>query len=406
MFEIKLDMIQSIGLAIILLLIGRKLRVKIKFLEKYCIPSPVIGGFIFAVMTFILRQFNIASFTFDTTLQTFFMTMFFTSVGFNASYKVLKAGGIKVIVFLLVASGLIFIQNIGAIALSKPLGIDPLLALMTGSTAMTGGHGTAASIAPNIEHLGITTASSVAIAAATFGLISGSMVGGPVAKRLIEKYDLLKGYIVDNSNTEISKQEEEFFNKNESILNGERFATAFFMILLSMAFGTLFNYLFKKIGLDSLPYYLGPMIVAAIIRNATDSIENIVSSPIAEIKVIENIALNLFLSMALMSLRLWDLIDLALPITVLLLAQIIFTILYTRYVTFYIMGANYDAAVICAGHCGFGMGATPNGMTNMETVCNKYEYSKMAFFVVPLVGALFIDFVNVTIISGFISYLR
>ncbi|WP_068268915.1 sodium/glutamate symporter [Caviibacter abscessus] len=405
MIKIHLDMIQSIGLAIILLLIGRKMRVKIQILKKYCIPSPVIGGFIFAILTLILKQLNLATFIFDTTLQTFFMTMFFTSVGFNASYKVLKTGGIKVLIFLIVSTGLIFVQNIGAVLLAKPLGINPLLALMTGSTAMTGGHGTSASISPLIENYGIASAQSVAIAAATFGLIAGSAVGGPVARRLITKYDLLKNYKVENEVKEDVEKEEDFFNKKESILNGEKFATAFFMILLSMAFGTFFNYLFKLLGLN-FPYYLGPMIVAAIIRNITDVVTQISNSPIEEIKIIENIALNLFLSMALMTLRLWDLIDLALPITVLLLAQLIFTVLYTRYITFYVMGADYDGAVICAGHCGFGMGATPNGITNMETVCDSYEYSKIAFFVVPLVGALFIDFVNVSIITGFITYFR
>lgn len=406
MISIHLDMIQSIGLAIILLLIGRKMRMKIHFLKKYCIPSPVIGGFIFAILTLILKQLNLATFVFDTTLQTFFMTMFFTSVGFNASYKVLKTGGIKVVIFLLVSTGLIFMQNIGAVLLAKPLGINPLLALMTGSTAMTGGHGTSASISPLlVEKYGISSAQSVAIAAATFGLIAGSAIGGPLAKRLITKYDLLKNYHSQNVSKQGIEKEEDFFNKKESILSGEKFATAFFMILLSMAIGTFFNYFFIKLGLN-FPYYLGPMIVAAIIRNITDGVDRIINSPIEEIKIIENIALNLFLSMALMTLRLWDLIDLALPITILLLAQVLFTLLYTRYITFYVMGADYDGAVICAGHCGFGMGATPNGITNMETVCDNYAYSKIAFFVVPLVGALFIDFVNVSIITGFITYFK
>lgn len=401
MMEIKLDMIQSIGLAIILLLMGRKIRKKVNLLEKYCIPSPVVGGFIFAILSLALKQFQIASFVFDETLKNFFMTMFFTSVGFNASLKVLKRGGIKVIIFLGVATALIFIQNIVPIVLAKPLGIDPLLALMTGSTAMTGGHGTSASIAPAT---GLSAASSVAIASATFGLIAGSIIGGPIARKLILRHDLLNKKTNLDEKESVS-HEESFFEQSQSILNGENFSRAFFIILLSMAIGTLFNMLFVKIGIKGLPYYLGPMIVAAIIRNITDSTEKLINTPVEEIKIIENIALNLFLSMALMTLKLWELIDLALPIAILLSVQVVIMALYAYFVTFRIMGKDYDAAVITAGHCGFGMGATPNGITNMETICEKYGYSKTAFFVVPLVGALFIDFVNVSIITGFISYL-
>ena len=403
MLEIQLDMIQSIGLAIILLLIGRRLRTNMYVLEKYCIPSPVIGGLIFAILAFILKQLNIVSFNFDKTLQTFFMTMFFTSIGFNASLKVLKKGGIKVIIFLLVATGLIILQNLTAILLAKPLGIDTMIALMTGSTAMTGGHGTSASVATTL--LSGDKGLSVAIAAATFGLVSGSIIGGPIARNLIKRYDLLKNY-KNEDNFETVSHDESFFEQKESILNGEKFARAFFLILLSMAFGTGFNYLFKVLGVSTLPYYLGPMIVAAIIRNVTDLGDKFIQSPIEEIKIVENISLNLFLSMALMSLKLWDLIDLAVPVAILLIAQVIVTAIYARFVTFNIMGADYDAAVIVAGHCGFGLGATPNGITNMETVCTKYEYSKIAFFTVPLVGALFIDFVNISIISMFASYIK
>lgn len=400
MTNINFDMIQSIGLAIVLLLIGRKIRTKFKILEKYCIPSPVIGGLIFAVIALVLNELNLVSFKFDETLKTFFMTMFFTSVGFNASFKLLKKGGVKVMMFLAVATGLIIFQNIIAVVLAKPLGMDTLIALMTGSTAMTGGHGTSASVASTIAN---DKALSVAIAAATFGLISGSIIGGPISRHIINKYDLLKNYN-NNDNFESLNTEESFFENKESILNGETFARAFFMILLSMAFGTGFNYLFKLIGINGLPYYLGPMIVAAIIRNITDTFESVVDAPIEEIKIVENISLNLFLSMALMSLRLSDLIDLALPVSILLIAQVLVTAIYSRYITFNVMGADYDAAIIVAGHCGFGLGATANGITNMETVCTKYEYSKIAFLTVPIVGALFIDFVNVSIITSFISY--
>lgn len=403
MLNLKLDMIQSIGLAIILLLIGRKCRKRFKILEKYCIPSPVVGGLLFAILTLLLRNFNILEFSFDDVLQKFFMTMFFTSVGFNASIKVLKKGGVKVLIFLIVAIGLILIQNIVPILIANILNVDKSIALMTGSTALTGGHGTAAAISQSIHS---TKAASVSIASATFGLVAGSMIGGPIASRIIEKKNLLSKYMSDN-NKEVVDHEETFFEEvKKGTLNGEKFARAFFTILLAMAIGTLFNDLFKYLGIKNLPYYIGPMLVASIIRNVTDTVDSLVNSPMEEISVVENISLNLFLSMSLMTLRLWELIDLAIPISVLLLIQTVVTALYARYVTFNVMGADYDAAVIVAGHCGFGMGATPNGITNMETICDKYKYSKIAFFTVPIVGALFIDFFNVSIISIFLTYIK
>lgn len=399
MVMIHLDMIQSIGLAIILLLIGRKCRKKIKFLDKFCIPSPVVGGLLFAILTLILKELNILQFKFDDILQNFFMTMFFTSVGFNASLKVLKKGGVQVLVFLMVAVGLIVIQNIVSVVLATNLGLSKSIALMAGSTALIGGHGTAAAISQSIQD---PVAKTVAIAAATFGLVAGSMIGGPIARGLIEKHSLLEKYSPIDG-TENVEHDETFFDQKESILNGEKFARAFFTILLAMAIGTLFNMFFKYIGLKKLPYYLGPMIVAAIIRNVTDIFDAFVNSPMEEIKIVENVSLNLFLSMALMSLRLWELLGIAIPVIVLLVVQTLITAIYTRYITFNVMGANYDAAVIVAGHCGFGLGATPNGITNMETICEKYQYSKLAFFTVPIVGALFIDFFNVGIITLFIS---
>lgn len=399
MVTIHLDMIQSIGLAIILLLIGRKCRKKIKFLDKFCIPSPVVGGLLFAILTLILKELNILQFKFDDILQNFFMTMFFTSVGFNASLKVLKKGGVQVLVFLIVAVGLIVIQNIVSVVLATNLGLSKSIALMAGSTALTGGHGTAAAISQSIQD---PVAKTVAIAAATFGLVAGSMIGGPIARGLIEKHSLLEKYSPIDG-TENVEHDETFFDQKESILNGEKFARAFFTILLAMAIGTLFNMFFKYIGLKKLPYYLGPMIVATIIRNVTDIFDAFVNSPMEEIKIVENVSLNLFLSMALMSLRLWELLGIAIPVIVLLVVQTLITAIYTRYITFNVMGANYDAAVIVAGHCGFGLGATPNGITNMETICEKYQYSKLAFFTVPIVGALFIDFFNVGIITLFIS---
>ena len=407
MFELKMDMIQTISLSVILLIIGMRLRTKIKFFEKYCIPSPVIGGFLFSIIAFILKQTNIVTIKFETTLQTFFMVMFFTSVGFNASLKVLKKGGKKVLIFLFLAIGLCFAQNIVAIFLSKLIGINPLLGLMTGSTPMTGGHGTSAAIAPTIEALGIKGAGTVAIASATFGLIAGSMMGGPIANKLILKHKLLGNETLLHEKHDYNSDiDENVLKKPEPALNAERFSMAFFFILIAMGIGSYLSiFITKLLPAMNFPIYIGPMIIAAIMRNISDNSE-IFTAPTREISVLEDVSLNLFLAMALMSLKLWELIDLAIPMLILLVAQIVLIYLYLNFITFKAMGSDYDAAVIVSGHCGFGLGATPNGISNMKSVCEKYKYSKIAFFVVPVVGALFIDFANVSLITLFISFFK
>ncbi len=407
MFELKMDMIQTISLSVILLIIGMRLRTKIKFFEKYCIPSPVIGGFLFSIIAFILRQTNIITIKFETTLQTFFMVMFFTSVGFNASLKVLKKGGKKVLIFLFLAIGLCFAQNVVAIFLSQLIGINPLLGLMTGSTPMTGGHGTSAAIAPTIEALGIKGAGTVAIASATFGLIAGSMMGGPIANKLILKHKLLGNETLLHEKHDYNSDiDENVLKKPEPALNAERFSMAFFFILIAMGIGSYLSiFITKLLPAMNFPIYIGPMIIAAIMRNISDNSE-IFTAPTREISVLEDVSLNLFLAMALMSLKLWELIDLAIPMLILLVAQVVLIYLYLNFITFKAMGSDYDAAVIVSGHCGFGLGATPNGISNMKSVCEKYKYSKIAFFVVPVVGALFIDFANVSLITLFISFFK
>jgi ESS family glutamate:Na+ symporter len=391
---ISMNMIQSIGLAVILLLIGKALRRKINFFEKYCIPSPVIGGILFAIITLVLRLTGVLMFEFDTTLQSFFMTMFFTSVGFNASFKVLKKGGPKVIIFLGVATLLVVLQNALAVGLAGVVGVHPLLALMTGSTPMTGGHGTSAAFAPTVEALGISGATTVAVAAATFGLVAGSMMGGPVANRLIIKHDLM------NKKRSSGNVDEELVESKESFLDGDKIAMAFFQILIAMGIGVYVSNLIALTGL-TMPGYIGSMLVAAVIRNISDT--GAFKTPQEEIGIVGDVALNLFLAMALMTLKLWELIDLAIPMIILLIGQVLLMYLVATYITFPIMGKDYDAAVIAAGHCGFGMGATPNGVANMASVAEKYEYSSVAYFVVSLVGALFIDFTNAVVITTFVN---
>ena len=400
MFNIKMDMIQTVGLAVIILILGRFLRKKVKFFETYCIPSPVVGGFLFAIINLILRKTNLVIFEFDNTLQSFFMTLFFTSIGFNASWRLLKVGGKKVVMFLIMAVTLVVLQNVVAVGIGYLTGVDPLIALLTGSTAMTGGHGTAAAMAPIVEELGHTGAKSVAIAAATFGLIAGSSLGGPLANRLIKGKKL--EVVAEKVDNEKVRNDEFLFNNDVRKLDGENFAKAFFLILLSMFIGSYVSTFLNQFL--NFPNYIGPMIVAAVLRNISDNTTKF-DLHYEEVHILEDVSLNLFLGMAMISLKLWELGNVAGQLAVLLLAQALLAWVFIYFVTFRFMGRNYDAAVLSAGHVGFGLGATPNGIANMQSVCDKYKHSHIAFFVMPIVGALFIDFFNVAIISGFFSFL-
>ena len=400
MLNIKMDMIQTVGLAVIILILGRFLRKKVKFFETYCIPSPVVGGFLFAIINLILRKSNLVIFEFDNTLQSFFMILFFTSIGFNASWRLLKVGGKKVGMFLIMAIVLVILQNIVAVGVGYLTGVDPLIALLTGSTAMTGGHGTAAAMAPIVEELGHTGAKSVAIAAATFGLIAGSSLGGPLANRLIKGKKL--EVVAERVDNEKVRNDEFLFNNDVRKLDGENFAKAFFLILLSMFIGSYVSTFLNQFL--NFPNYIGPMIVAAILRNISDHTTKF-DLHYEEVHILEDVSLNLFLGMAMISLKLWELSSVAGQLAVLLLAQALLAWVFIYFVTFRFMGRNYDAAVLSAGHVGFGLGATPNGIANMQSVCDKYKHSHIAFFVMPIVGALFIDFFNVAIISGFFSFL-
>jgi len=395
-----MDMIQTVGLAVIILILGRLLRKKVKFFETYCIPSPVVGGFLFAIINLILRETNLIIFEFDNTLQSFFMTLFFTSIGFNASWRLLKVGGRKVVMFLIMAVTLVVLQNVVAVGVGYLTGVDPLIALLTGSTAMTGGHGTAAAMAPIVEELGHTGAKSVAIAAATFGLIAGSSLGGPLANRLIKGKKL--EVVAEKVDNEKVRNDEFLFNNDVRKLDGENFAKAFFLILLSMFIGSYVSTFLNQFL--NFPNYIGPMIVAAVLRNISDNTTKF-DLHYEEVHILEDVSLNLFLGMAMISLRLWELSSVAGQLAVLLLAQALLAWVFIYFVTFRVMGSNYDAAVLSAGHVGFGLGATPNGIANMQSVCDKYKHSHIAFFVMPIVGALFIDFFNVAIISGFFSFL-
>ena len=394
--KIQLDMYQTLAVAVLVLLLGNYLKKKIYFLQKFCIPAPVIGGLIFAIMTCICYVTGIAEFSFDDTLREVCMVFFFTSVGFQANLKVLKSGGKSLIVFLGLVIVLIILQNLTAVGLAKLLNLNPLIGMCTGSIPMVGGHGTAGAFGPVLEDLNIKGATTICTAAATFGLIFGSLIGGPLGKRLIEKHSLLN--TTANEDDSLLVEDE---NKHERHTN--MYADAVFQLILAIGVGTIFTMLLTKTGL-TFPIYIGAMLAAALMRNICEY-TGIATIHMGEINDLGGISLSLFLGMAMITLRLWELASLALPLVILLAAQVLLIIIFTYVIEFNIMGRDYDAAILVSGTCGFGTGATPNAMANMQAVCDQYVPSIKAYLLIPLVGSLFADFLNSLVITFFINLL-
>ncbi|RGR64488.1 sodium/glutamate symporter [Agathobacter rectalis] len=394
--KIQLDMYQTLAAAVLVLLLGNYLKKKIYFLQKFCIPAPVIGGLIFAIMTCICYVTGIAEFSFDDTLREVCMVFFFTSVGFQANLKVLKSGGKSLIVFLGLVITLIILQNLTAVGLAKLLNLNPLIGMCTGSIPMVGGHGTAGAFGPVLEDLNIRGATTICTAAATFGLIFGSLIGGPLGKRLIEKHNLLN--TAANEDDSLLVEDEKKHERHTNM-----YADAVFQLILAIGVGTIFTMLLTKTGL-TFPIYIGAMLAAALMRNICEY-TGIATIHMGEINDLGGISLSLFLGMAMITLRLWELASLALPLVILLAAQVLLIIIFTYVIEFNIMGRDYDAAILVSGTCGFGTGATPNAMANMQAVCDQYVPSIKAYLLIPLVGSLFADFLNSLVITFFINLL-
>lgn len=373
--KIELDMYQTLAVAVLVLMLGKFLRARVQVLERFCIPAPVIGGVLFAIFTCVCYVTGVAEFAFDDILKEVCMVMFFTSVGFQANLKVLKSGGRAMIVF---------------------LGVDALVGLCTGSIPMVGGHGTAGAFGPVLEDFGIQGATTLCTAAATYGLIAGSMMGGPIGKMLIERHNLLATVVPEDDSLLV---EEEMKHERHTTM----YPAASFQLIVAMGIGTVLSRLLSLTGM-TFPIYIGAMIAAAIIRNVGEYGGGY-TVYMGEINDIGGICLSLFLGMAMITLKLWQLAELALPLIVLLAGQTLFMILYVVLVVFNIMGRDYDAAVIVSGTCGFGMGATPNAMANMQAICDKYSPSVKAYLLIPLVGSLFADFLNSLVITVFINFI-
>lgn len=396
MYAIQLDMYQAAAVAALVLLLGRFLVRKVELLRHYCIPEPVAGGVVFALAHLALRQAGILEISFDSTLQTFFMVVFFCSVGFTACFRLLKKGGLQVLLFLGIAVMMCVLQNGLGAFIASAFDLDPRLGLATGSIPMVGGHGTAASFGPLLEKAGVSGASAVAIASATFGLVAGCVIGGPTAVSRIRQKKLHSFETATGSN-------EVVVDKNEvtGAIDSGRFLNAALCLALAIGAGTVVSAWLNKVF--TFPIYIGAMLVAAFIRNTTDMAGKEI--PMEEISTIGSFSLSLFLGLAMMGLKLWELADLAVPMVVMLVAQTVLMMVYAYFVVFNLLGKNYDAAVMTSGFCGFGMGATPNAMANMQAITQKYGPAPTAYFVVPLVGSLFIDFMNTIVITSFLNLL-
>ena len=398
MITLQLDIAQTVGIAAVLLVVGDFIKKHVTVLERYFIPGPIIGGVLFSLIALVGHQTGSFTFQFYDNMRAFLLLVFFTTIGFSASFELLKKGGIGVVLFLAAAVGLVIIQNTLGAALASMLGVSPLIGLAAGSIALTGGHGTSAAFGPLLEQAGAVGALPAAIAAATYGLVAGCLIGGPVGTLLMRRNGL-KGpaqqapTVAKHSHTAAVTSE----------TNHQTVMYATILVTVSIGIGTLLVNWLKDLGI-TLPAYLGPMLVAALLRNVIDWRNW--QLPMQQFDVVGSVSLAFFLAMALMSMKLWELAQVAGPLLIILLVQTVVMFAYAYWVTFRVMGSDYDAAVIAAGHCGFGMGATPNAMANMQAFTQANGPSLKAFFVIPLVGSLFIDFFNAVIITGYMNYLK
>lgn len=410
---ITLDMLQSAGIGAIALLLGMFMTRKIAWLQKFCIPSPVSGGIVFSLLTLGIYKICGIEVTFDGTLKDAFMLAFFTSVGFQSNPKAIRQGGKTLGLLLMLLVMIIVLQNAIPLGITKLMHINPLIGMATGSISMAGGHGTAGGFSAVLESMGLNSALTISMAAATFGLIAGSVIGGPIAERIIrkkltEEHLEPKDYIIDPAMAGIESDESTPAGHASHISDNEhefqQYAKATYFLLIVMAIGTVASKLLSLTGI-TFPTYFGALIVAALVRSSAEMLHMGDKLEMDKIVSVGNICLSMFLGMAMISLKLWELEQLAAPLLIILTTQVIVMALLAWFVAFPLLGRDYDAAVLVAGVCGFGLGATPNAMANMSAVCYKYHYTLKPFLIVPIVGAMFVDLINTGCITMFLNWI-
>ena len=398
-FTVKIGMFEMLAIVVMVVYLGQWIRNKLPILKKYCIPSAVVGGTLISVITCILYLNGIVAFEWEnySVMNNFFYNIFFAASGTAASMALLKKGGKLVLIFSVLAAVLAVLQNALALGVGTAMGMNPLTALMAGSTPLTGGHGNSASFGPIAAEMGGVGAVEVAVAAATFGLISGCIIGGPVGRQLIKKHHLDQGYMAE-------AQEENFSEKLGFAFKGERCTNAWFILLIACGLGQLLLQIRQVILPNiNIPIHVMCMLGGIVVRLVMDMTHRGDEAMYETFDNIGEICLSIFVSMSIVTMKLWQLIDLALPLITILLIQVVMIYIFVRFVTFPLCGRNYDAAIIAVGHTGFGLGAVPVSMATMTSVCEQYHYSKLAFFVVPLIGGFISNLTNAVAITTFLN---
>ena len=404
----KVSMFETLMLAVLAIYFGEFLRKKINILVKYCLPASVVGGTIFAIVFYVLYSMKIVELEFDyKAVNQLFYCIFFAASGAAASMALLKQGGKLVVIFAILAAVLAAFQNGVALAVGKFMNIDPLISMMTGSIPMTGGHGNAASFAPIAVDAGAPAAMEVAIAAATFGLISGCMLGGPFGNFLVKRFKLDEKLAEKEVIGEIDAEGE----SGNLLVDKPNIIQAVFLMCIAIGIGKIIELGLKSVQ-DStgwkvaLPIHVSCMFAGIIIRLIYDRKQGNHEVLYESIDIVGEFSLALFVSMSIITMKLWQLSGLGLALIVLLIAQVILIIIFCYFLTFKLLGKNYDAAVMTVGHIGFGLGAVPVAMTTMQAVCKKYRYSKLAFFVVPVIGGFISNLTNAVIITKFLDFAK
>ncbi len=394
---ISLDATQTLAAAMAVLFIGAAVQSRIRFLSENNIPVPVVGGLLFALLTTIgFLGFDL-SIRFDMALKEPMMLLFFTTIGLGADLRLLARGGPRLLLFAGVCFAYLVVQDALGVAAAIGMDLHPLVGLLSSSITLSGGHGTGAAYAEKFAEVqNIAGVMELAMACATFGLILGGIIGGPVAGRLIGA-NRLKSAPSDDSEIPLAAET----SATEAGISSDSVLWALFVALLCLVGGQWLAASFSGSAF-TLPGFIWCLFLGVVIRNLAIPFPRLeLHRPTVD--MLGFLSLSIFLAMALMSLRLWELLSLAGPLLVMLTVQTVGMVLFATFITFRVMGSNYDAAIIAGGHCGFGMGATPTAVANMEALTQRYGPSPQAFLVVPLVGAFFIDFLNALVIQGYLA---
>lgn len=388
----------SLMVGIIFLFVGLAINKKVAIFRKYCIPAPITGGLVFCIAHLILHQAGILEFKFDSTLQSFFMTLFFAAIGFEAGLGVIKKAGKLIVIFLLTTVVLTVFQNLIAVGISSAMGIHPLLGLMAGSPSLVGGHGNAAAFGMIAEEWGYSGAVAIGLAASTYGIIAGVLFGNPAAELLIKRHRI-PAVTADMKGIELDEKPKETKFDPKALQN------AFLIIIMALGCAYLVEWLWKQIvpGV-TIVSHVWAMVMGVVFRLVCDARK--IKLPEVEIKTLGNTFLALFVTMAVCTMQLWQLASLALPVAAILLANTVFTFLFVIFITFRLCGRNFDAACLASGQYGFGMGAVQASIANLDELSKKYAMSKVAYVVVPIVASLFSNFTNAIIINVFMSILH